>query len=110
MRLREKVEHPCGGCTPGVVNMQVAYFRIAEQSYLYVLGHRSTSYFIYCMPTVCLSACQFIIACMLAFLSVWTCKYMHMYVAVLAEAGTVELSLSVCISLYFSLSLALLTY
>lgn len=30
---------------------------------------------------------------------------MHMYVVVLAEAGTVELSLTVCISLYFSLSL-----
>lgn len=26
VRLREEAQHPGGGCAPGIVNMQVAYF------------------------------------------------------------------------------------
>lgn len=43
---------PRGGCAPGVVNMQVAYFWIAEQPYLAALGHWSTSPFYGCSVSV----------------------------------------------------------
>lgn len=48
--LREEAEHPGERCAPGVVNMQVAYFWIAEQRYLAVLGHWSTSSLIVWIP------------------------------------------------------------